>query len=158
MLFQGVRVLAINQNADEKNAQPIEGRVATLELTPLDAQKLSLAQSTGDLSFTLRPAGSLDVAPAQRIAEGELGSTGAVYQAASVAADQAKAQADLSRRVQDLEGKLRAADARRAEQVVTAAKAEAPATAEDELPTTAEITIFRGLKGASYTVPLDANR
>ena len=51
--------------------------------------------------------------------------------------------------------------AQRAQQVVTQAKAEpaapTPAIAEKSLPTTADIVIYRGLAGSSYTVPLDAN-
>lgn len=159
VLFQNVRVLAINQNADEKNANPIDGRVATLELTPVDAQKLSLAESTGGLSFTLRAAGSLDTAPSNRIVENELVQNTSLYQMA--AEEQAKTQSDLERRLQELEGKVQEANAKRAEQIITEAKpAAAPAaTASDEanLPTTAQITIYRGLKGAAYTVPLDAN-
>lgn len=159
ILFQNVRVLAINQNADEKNANPIEGRVATLELTPVDAQKLSLAEATGGLSFTLRAAGSLDTAPSNRIVEKELVQNTSLYQMA--VEEQTETQNALERRIQELEGKVKEADTRRAEQIVTAAKpqpaAETPAAAEASLPTTAQITIYRGLKGASYTVPLDAN-
>ncbi len=57
VLFQNVKVLAVNQNVDEKTGTPIDGRTATLELTPLDAQKLALAQTTGGLAFTLRARG-----------------------------------------------------------------------------------------------------
>ncbi len=159
VLFQNVRVLAINQNADEKNANPIDGRVATLELTPVDAQKLSLAESTGALSFTLRAAGSLDTAPSDRIVENELVQNTSLYQMAVDA--EAKTKSELERRIQELEGKVKEADAKRAEQIITDAKpqvaAATPASDEAQLPTTAEITIYRGLKGSSYTVPLDAN-
>lgn len=148
VLFQNVRVLAINQNADEKNGTPIDGRVATLELTPLDAQKLALAQSTGNLTFTLRAAGSLDQAPGQRVVQTELGSSAQLA---------AQADSGLEQRLADLEAQLKQAEANRAQQVVTAAKADAPA-AEEALPTTAQITIYRGLEGSSYTVPLDANK
>lgn len=152
VLFQNVRVLAVNQNVDEKNGNPIDGRTATLELSPLDAQKLSLAQSTGGLSFTLRSAGSLDTAPARRIVENELVSSAALSQSN-------EAQSAMQKRLDDLEAKLAQAEANRAEQVVTEAKVTVPdQTEEAALPTTTQITIFRGLQGSSYTVPLDANQ
>ena len=118
ILLQNVRVLAINQMADEKKAEPIEGRVATLELTPLDAQKLSLAQTTGTLTLTLRAAGSLDPAPAQRIVENELVSNPSVYQAAFNA--QAEAQAALDRRLKGLEGTLSAVETKLTAKIDTA--------------------------------------
>jgi pilus assembly protein CpaB len=149
VLFQNVKVLAVNQNVDEKNGNPIDGRTATLELTPLDAQKLALAQSTGGLTFTLRSAGSLDTAPAQRVVESELVSSAALSQSD-------EAQSALQRRLDDLEAKLREAEANRAKPVADAA---VPAeVTEDALPTTAQITVYRGLQGSSYTVPLDANQ
>jgi len=104
ILLQNVRVLALNQVADEKKSDPIIAKVATLELTPLDAQKVSLAQSTGGLTLTLRAAGSLDQAPAQRIVEAELVSNPSVYQSAFNA--QAEAQAKLDARLKGLEGSL----------------------------------------------------
>lgn len=148
VLFQNVRVLAVNQNADEATNNPIEGRTATLELTPTDAQKLSLAETAGALSFTLRSAGSLDTAPSQRIVESELGST------AALSADAGNGdQAELQRRLAEAEAKLKEAEAG---QGATVAPTETPT--EEALPTTAQITIFRGLKPTPYTVPLDANQ
>ena len=118
ILLQNVRVLAINQTADEKKAEPINGKVATLELTPIDAQKLALAQSTGSLTLTLRAAGSLDPAPAQRIVENELVSNPSVYQTAFDA--QAEAQAELDRRLKGLEGTLTAVETKLTAKIDTA--------------------------------------
>jgi pilus assembly protein CpaB len=58
VLLQNIRVIAIDQNAQGANGQPILGKTATLEVTPLDAQKLALAQQVGQLSLVLRKAGS----------------------------------------------------------------------------------------------------
>jgi hypothetical protein len=59
----------------------------------------------------------------------------------------------------DLEAKLSQAEAGRSKPVATEASTPAPAeVTEDALPTTAQITIYRGLQGSSYTVPLDANQ
>ena len=72
ILIQNVRVLAIDQVADQKQSNPLVAKVATIEVTTLDAQKVALAQTTGSLSLTLRSAGSLDRAAAQRVVEEEL--------------------------------------------------------------------------------------
>lgn len=154
VLFQNVRVLAVNQNVDEKSGAPIDGRTATVELTPVDAQKLALAQSTGQLTFTLRAAGALDTAPARRIVQSELVSSGELADAAKPAE-----QSDLERRMAELEARLKQEQANRAQQVVAQAKPEPPpAPVEDTIPTTAQIKIFRGLQSTDYTVPLDANQ
>ncbi len=54
-LLQNIRVLAIGQNVQEKNGQPVVvGSNATLELDPAQAETVILAQRTGQLSLTLR--------------------------------------------------------------------------------------------------------
>lgn len=54
-LFRNVRVLAIGQqlesNKDQKN---VDGDVATLELTPVQAEELARANSLGEISLALR--------------------------------------------------------------------------------------------------------
>ncbi len=54
-LLTNVRVLAIGQNVQEKNGQPVVvGSNATLEADPRQAEILILAQRTGQLSLVLR--------------------------------------------------------------------------------------------------------
>ena len=54
-LLQNVLVLAIGQNLQDKNGQPVVvGSTATLQLDPLQAETVILAQRTGQLSLTLR--------------------------------------------------------------------------------------------------------
>ena len=54
-LLQNVRVLAIGTNVQEKDGQPVVvGSNATLELDPLQAETVVLAQRTGQLSLVLR--------------------------------------------------------------------------------------------------------
>ncbi len=54
-LLQNVRVLAIGQNVQDKNGQPVVvGSTATLQLDPLQAETVILGQRTGQLSLTLR--------------------------------------------------------------------------------------------------------
>ena len=57
MLLQNVRVIAIDQQAKNADGSPKVARTATLEVNPLDAQKLALAQEVGDLSLVLRKPG-----------------------------------------------------------------------------------------------------
>jgi pilus assembly protein CpaB len=57
ILLQNVRVIAMDQNAKNANGTPAVARTATLEVTPLDAQKLALAQEVGNLSLLLRKPG-----------------------------------------------------------------------------------------------------
>jgi pilus assembly protein CpaB len=57
VLLQNVRVIAIDQNAQGANGQPVLAKTATLEVTPMDAQKLALAQQVGALSLVLRKPG-----------------------------------------------------------------------------------------------------
>lgn len=57
VLLQNVRVIAIDQQAKNADGSPKVGRSATLEVNPLDAQKLALAQEVGTLSLVLRKPG-----------------------------------------------------------------------------------------------------
>ena len=61
LLLQGVRVLTIDQIADERSEKPQVAKAVTLELNTQDAQKVALASSVGDLSLLLRSAGDNSV-------------------------------------------------------------------------------------------------
>lgn len=54
LLVQGARVLAVGQNADAGAAQPTVTKSVTVEVTPVQAQKIALAQTVGVLSVALR--------------------------------------------------------------------------------------------------------
>jgi pilus assembly protein CpaB len=54
VLLQKVRVIAIDQNANDGKSDPQVGKTATLEVSQVDAQKLALAQQIGSLSMALR--------------------------------------------------------------------------------------------------------
>ena len=58
VLMQNVRVLAVNQLADDKTEKPVVAKAVTLEVSMQDAQKLTLAANVGRLSLTLRQAGA----------------------------------------------------------------------------------------------------
>ena len=57
VLLQNIRVMAIDQQQKNADGTPKVARTATLEVSPLDAQKLALAQQVGDLSLVLRKPG-----------------------------------------------------------------------------------------------------
>ena len=58
VLLQDVRVIAMDQNAKNADGTPNIARTATLQVSPLDAQKLALAQQAGNLSLVLRKPGA----------------------------------------------------------------------------------------------------
>ncbi len=54
-ILNNVRVLAIDQNVEEKNGQKVViGKTATLELSPQQAETLALSRSLGTMSLALR--------------------------------------------------------------------------------------------------------
>lgn len=64
-ILSNIRVLAIGQNVQERNGEKVvTGETATLELTPGQAEVVTLAQKVGQLSLALR-----SLADAQRVEE-----------------------------------------------------------------------------------------
>ncbi len=54
-ILRNVRVLAVDQNIEEKDGQKVVvGKTATIELTPQQAETLTLSRQLGSLSLTLR--------------------------------------------------------------------------------------------------------
>lgn len=58
VLLQNIRVVAMDQNATGNDGKPQVSRTATLEVSPVDAQKLALGQQLGDISLVLRKPGA----------------------------------------------------------------------------------------------------
>jgi pilus assembly protein CpaB len=56
LLLQGVRILAVDQLADQAKDSPVVAKAATIEVTPAQAQKLALAGQVGTLALALRSA------------------------------------------------------------------------------------------------------
>src|SRR5260221_8003747 len=64
VLLQNVKVLGVDQQSDDKKDKPVVAEAVTLEVSPEDAQKLTLGSSIGSLSLALRNCSSADsVAP-----------------------------------------------------------------------------------------------
>jgi pilus assembly protein CpaB len=72
LLLQNVKVLAIDQVATEQRNQPTVARAVTLEVTPQQAQKITLATDIGRLSLVLRQAGESALVSDGRISESDL--------------------------------------------------------------------------------------
>ena len=67
VLLQDVRVLAVDQNADERAANPAVPKSVTVEVDMVAGQKLGLAASIGTLSLLLRKAGESSSTNAARV-------------------------------------------------------------------------------------------
>jgi pilus assembly protein CpaB len=72
VILQHVRVLGVDQLADDRTETPSVVKAVTLELSTTDAQRVTLAASMGTLSLMLRPAGSTQTAWTSRITASEL--------------------------------------------------------------------------------------
>jgi pilus assembly protein CpaB len=60
VVLQNVRVLAVDQLADERSEKPSIAKAVTVEVDIVGAQKLSLAIQVGSLSLALRKAGEIE--------------------------------------------------------------------------------------------------
>ena len=77
VVIQNVKVLAIDQVADERTDKPSIARAVTLEVNSTDAQKIALAATVGTLSLMLRRAGEARAADTRRVTLGDLSDGGA---------------------------------------------------------------------------------
>jgi pilus assembly protein CpaB len=77
IVLQNVKVLAIDQLADERTDKPAIARAVTLEVNAVDAQKVALAATVGNLSLMLRRAGEAKTADTRRVTLGDLSNGGA---------------------------------------------------------------------------------
>ena len=75
ILLQNVKVLAIDQVANEHTDKPIVVKAVTLEVSPEEAQKIALARTVGQLSLSLRNLANGDPVPSRTISVGDLGAS-----------------------------------------------------------------------------------
>jgi len=71
LLLQDVKVIAIDQIASQQKNNPV-AKALTLEVTPVQAQKISLATNVGSLSLILRKAGDANIVAHRRVTEIDL--------------------------------------------------------------------------------------
>ena len=72
VVLQNVRVLAVDQIADERTEKPSIAKAVTLEVEVMAAQKLALAATVGTLSLALRKAGESTPSNTRRITVSDL--------------------------------------------------------------------------------------
>lgn len=73
VVMQGVRVLAIDQLADQKTDKPSVVKAVTLEVNVTDGEKIALASTVGTLSLLLSKAGETAGADTRRVTTVDLG-------------------------------------------------------------------------------------
>ena len=78
VVLQDARVLAIDQVADERAAKATVAKSVTLEVNTVEAQKIWLASSVGNLSLLLRPAGETAESNTRKITLEDLASNNPV--------------------------------------------------------------------------------
>ena len=72
VVFQNTRVLAVDQTADERAAKTTVAKSVTLEVSTVEAQKVWLASSVGNLSLLLRKAGDTAESHTRKISLSDL--------------------------------------------------------------------------------------
>nr|WP_245273719.1 Flp pilus assembly protein CpaB [Mesorhizobium sp. WSM3224] len=171
VLLQSVKVLAVDQVADESKDAPQVVKAVTVEVSTKDAQKLTLAAGAGQLSLALRQAAGSKGETNERVTLADL--TGDMPE------DVAKRQAELDKQAAEeaarkqaedkLNGLAQAVDrvGDRIDQLskVKPIPAVAPAPQVQEVvkevvkyvqpepPARATIGVFRGVKLETYDVP-----
>ncbi|MBZ9817696.1 Flp pilus assembly protein CpaB [Mesorhizobium sp. CA15] len=168
VLLQSVKVLAVDQVADESKDAPQVVKAVTVEVSTKDAQKLTLAAGAGQLSLALRQAAGSKGEANERVTLADL--------TADTPEDVAKRQAELDRQAaeeaarkqadQRIDGLAKAVErvGSQLDQLSKAKPAPAVATApqpvkevvkyvQPEPPKLATVGVFRGVKLESYEVP-----
>ncbi len=83
VVLQNVKVLAIDQLADDSMDKPSVVKAVTLEVETVSAQKLQLAATLGSLSLVLRKAGEAEIEGTRRVTQNDLGTAEGRERAAS---------------------------------------------------------------------------
>jgi pilus assembly protein CpaB len=151
VLLQNIKVLAIDQVADDRKDKPIVARAVTLEVSTQDAQKLTLAAGVGQLSLALRPAASAKDEVTQRVTISDLtgdqpGAAQEKPQLSRVSEAVQNIDKKLSNRIDTIEKKLTSDDrpvpVREVVKFVTLPK-----------PSVVPVGVTRDLKRQIYEVP-----
>ena len=95
LLLQDVKVIAVDQISSEQKDRPTVAKAVTLEVTPFQAQKISLATNVGHLSLILRKAGDSNVVADRRVTESDLSASEAVERKVAPPAPAAPAPAQI---------------------------------------------------------------
>jgi pilus assembly protein CpaB len=85
VVLQNTRVLAVDQSADERTAKAAVAKSVTLEVSTVEAQKVWLASSVGNLSLLLRKAGDIAETKSRKITLDDLSGNDRVISSDKVA-------------------------------------------------------------------------
>ncbi|AZO01007.1 Flp pilus assembly protein CpaB [Mesorhizobium sp. M9A.F.Ca.ET.002.03.1.2] len=173
VLLQSMKVLAVDQVADESKDSPTVVKSVTLEASTRDAQKLTLAAGAGQLSLALRQAAASEGETTDRVTLSDLtGDTPADVAAkqaelARQAAAEAEAAAERKRADDKFAGLTQAVEkvGSRLDELGKVKPAVAPAPEVQEVvkevvkyvqpepPARATVSVYRGVKFETYDVP-----
>ncbi|MBZ9891747.1 Flp pilus assembly protein CpaB [Mesorhizobium sp. BR1-1-3] len=169
VLLQSMKVLAVDQVADESKDSPTVVKSVTLEASTKDAQKLTLAAGAGQLSLALRQAAASKGETTERVTlsdlTGETPADVAARQAeldkkaaaeAAAAAERKRAEdkiAGLTQAVEKVGSRLDELGRTKPVPVVAPATKEVVKYVQPEPPARATIGVFRGVKLETYDVP-----
>lgn len=173
VLLQSMKVLAVDQVADESKDSPIVVKSVTVEASTRDAQKLTLAAGAGQLSLALRQAAASKGETTERVTLSDLtGETPADVAARQAeldrkAAAEAEAAAERKRAEDKIAGLTQAVEkvGSRLDELgrAKAVPVAAPETKEvvkevvkyvqPEPPARSTVGVFRGVKLETYDVP-----
>jgi pilus assembly protein CpaB len=78
VLLQNVKVLGIDQQSDQEENKPSVVKAVTIEVTPEQAQKITLAATVGTLSLALRDVSNVELARVKPVSLKDLGITEAI--------------------------------------------------------------------------------
>jgi pilus assembly protein CpaB len=153
VLLQNIRVIATDQDAKGANGAPALAKTATLEVNPLDAQKLALAQQVGQLSLVLRKPGEDQNNPkVETISMGDLRYNlygGARYGSGARNGGGSRLDQAMSGAIFGAADRINAINHRAARPVV---RRTAPGAAAVRRPSTSSIQVIRGTEGSNYEV------
>lgn len=97
LLLQDVKVIAVDQISSEQKDRPTVAKAVTLEVTPFQAQKISLATNVGHLSLILRKSGDSNIVADRRVTESDLSGTESVERKVVLSAPPASPPAQIQR-------------------------------------------------------------
>lgn len=161
VLLQSIKVLAVDQVADESTDSPTVVKAVTLEVSTKDAQKLTLAAGAGQLSLALRQVAAGEGENTARVTLSDL--TGDTPD--NVSARQAALDADRKHSEEQFAGLKQAVERvdSRLDELKKANEKPAPAPEpvvkevvrylQPEPPSHATVGVFRGVDRVAYDVP-----
>jgi pilus assembly protein CpaB len=141
IMLQNIKILGIDQNANEQANQPQVARAVTVEVTPFQAQKLILAEKVGAMSLVLRNETDVLAANQRRVTVADL-TVGEINESPNA----------------NFEALARAQQQERLELVRTIARPVVQLSRTTADTTKTRVTVMRGLSSRSYSVRLKGEK